>query len=341
MQGLASREGQQLPGEVGRAICLRADLQEFVLQVAAIFGGSNTNVGPSHNGADHVVEIVRHTASEPSDRFEPLQLMYLLLQSLPLLALFRFPELPLHGGNQTAEVGLHQVVLRTNFQRGDRRIFPNGAGDKNERNIQSFVADELQGIGAAEVGHAVIGDDDVPHFIERLEQAVRRIDAFVEDVVAALSQDANLQFRVVFRIFNKKNAERSEHLRSPEDGRSFVQDQPVQSELPHGFNKFVEFDRLANKAIGAQVVAAYAVLVLIGSSEDDNGEKLRCFVGAHPIQNFKAVHFREFQVKQDNLRHHAQVATGVCARIEKAIEGFAPVARHNNFIANIVLLQPA
>jgi hypothetical protein len=93
---LTSRERQQLPGQCGSAIGLRTNLEKLVLQIAFFFSSSDSDVGPAHDGAYDVVKIVRDAAGEPANGFEALQLMYLLLQTPALLALFRLAQLALH-----------------------------------------------------------------------------------------------------------------------------------------------------------------------------------------------------------------------------------------------------
>jgi hypothetical protein len=57
-------------------------------------------------------------------------------------------------------------------------------------------------------------------------------------------------------------------LRSPRDRGRFVQDEPVQSQLTDRLNKLVKLGGLAHEAVGAQVVAANAILILAGPGKN-------------------------------------------------------------------------
>src|SRR5574337_1063337 len=107
-----------------------------------------------------------YTSREPSNRFKALQLVNLLLE-LPALSAFRcFSQLSFNGGDEMLQIRLHQVVLRSELQRGHRDLFTDGAGNKDKRHVRVFLPYELQSIRSSEVRHGVVGNDDVPPVLE-------------------------------------------------------------------------------------------------------------------------------------------------------------------------------
>src|SRR5712691_2620749 len=69
-----------------------------------------TNVGPANDGANHVVEVVRHAARKSSNRFKPAQLMNLMFEYLVLLAVFRFADLPFDRRNEASQICTGELV---------------------------------------------------------------------------------------------------------------------------------------------------------------------------------------------------------------------------------------
>jgi hypothetical protein len=100
LENLAPGKCQELARQAGGPVRLRSNLLEFFLEAAARFCFLNSHVGPAHDGPDHVVEIVGHSAGKSSDRFKSLELVNLLLQAAVLPAVLGFPQLSLNRWNQ-------------------------------------------------------------------------------------------------------------------------------------------------------------------------------------------------------------------------------------------------
>src|SRR5713226_3389770 len=113
--------------------------------------------------------------------------MNLLFESPMFPSLHGFPQFPLDCGDQTAQIRLHQVVLRPNLERSYRSIFANRAGNKNERHVLALLSYELQSVGSREMRHRVIRNDNVPLLLEGPAQSSRRFDALIGDDIAPLA----------------------------------------------------------------------------------------------------------------------------------------------------------
>src|SRR5216683_8359609 len=118
--------------------------------------------------------------------------MNLLFESPMFPSLNGFPQFPLDGGDETAQIRLHQVVLRPNLERSYRSIFANRAGNKNERHVLALLSYKLQSVGSLEMRHRVIRNDNVPLLLESLDQSSRGLDALKGDVITPLAQQADL-----------------------------------------------------------------------------------------------------------------------------------------------------
>ena len=105
---------------------------------------------------------MRNASCQPADGFEPLQLLDFLFQAFAFSPLLCFMKLPVNGGKQARQIVFHDVVLSALFQRGHGRFFPDGAGDKNKREFQTFCPQQFQRLRSREVRHGVIADDQVP-----------------------------------------------------------------------------------------------------------------------------------------------------------------------------------
>src|SRR4051794_15799252 len=109
------------------------------------------------------------------------------------------------------------------------------------------------------------------------------------------------------------------------DGRRLVEHEPIESQLAHRVGELVKVDRLSDVAVRAQAVSAQHVALLARGGEDHNGEKARALIPAHLSQHLDAVHLRQLQIEQDELRHDA-LALGVLAAVEEIIDRLGAVA---------------
>jgi hypothetical protein len=80
LENLAARKGQQLTGKCSGSFRLLMDLLKMAAEASAFFGLFHADVGPAHDGADHVVEVVSDSAGELADGFELLRLQELLFE---------------------------------------------------------------------------------------------------------------------------------------------------------------------------------------------------------------------------------------------------------------------
>jgi hypothetical protein len=116
-------------------------------------------------------------------------------------------QFPLDGRRQPREVVLHDVVVRARPHRGDGGVFADRAGDKNEGQIRMLFADDRQRLGAAESGHGVIGDYEIPLALVQLAaQRLRVLDSTREDVVAGSVQRTLDQGRIILRVLDLQEA---------------------------------------------------------------------------------------------------------------------------------------
>ena len=156
---------------------------------------------------------MRNASCQPANGFEPLQLLDFLFQAFAFSPLLCFMKLPVNGGKQARQIVLHDIVLSALFQRGHGRFFPDGAGDKNKREFQTFCPQQFQRLRSREVRHGVIADDQVPLLLSqgRLHTG-RAIHSFICHFIAAPAQLPNQQRGVVFRIFHHEQVKGQAHL---------------------------------------------------------------------------------------------------------------------------------
>jgi hypothetical protein len=82
LEDLATRVGEQLPGESSGAARLVADFAEEFGFLAAIGDAICADFGPAHDCADYIVEVMRDAARKFAERFELFEL------AQPMLDLF-------------------------------------------------------------------------------------------------------------------------------------------------------------------------------------------------------------------------------------------------------------
>ena len=134
------------------------------------------------------------------------------LGAFPVTALPGVLELALHGGEQPLEVALGDVVLRAGPHRFHGRVFPDRAGHEDERQVEPALAHQRQRGGAAEMGHAVIGEEDVPLLArQRRPQGVGGVDPLERGLEAAAPQLAHQQQGVVLGVLDDQDVERHSH----------------------------------------------------------------------------------------------------------------------------------
>src|SRR5512135_1003355 len=74
--------------------------------------------------------------------------------------------------------------------------------------------------------------------------------------------------------------------------RRFVENEPIEAELADRFGELHEIDRLADVAVGPELVALDAVPLLARGRQHDHGEQPGLLVGPDPPQDLEPVHAR-------------------------------------------------
>src|SRR5687768_9006145 len=118
----------------------------------------------------------------------------------------------------------------------------------------------------------------------------------------------------------------------------FVQQQPIQSELAHGFDELREIDRLADVAVCSQRIAVNEVLFLFRGRQYHHGKKLCPFVRAYSLEHFEAVDFRKLEVEQGHARQLGDVAARERSCAEEIVQSFYAVAGDDHVVLDVVFL---
>ena len=83
-RGLAPGEGQELAGDLSRALAGDPDLPEVREDRGMVLGLLLGHLGKTEDSRHHVVDLVRHAAGQPPDALNLLRLQQLVLKALPL-----------------------------------------------------------------------------------------------------------------------------------------------------------------------------------------------------------------------------------------------------------------
>lgn len=96
--------------------------------------------------------------------------------------------------------------------RGHGLRLADGAGHDDERSLHDELLTDGERLGAGEGGHAEVRDDDVPGFLQRVRERVRRLDAPLEDdIVATGLQRPQDQRDVILVVFHEEDAQGRGH----------------------------------------------------------------------------------------------------------------------------------
>ena len=118
-------------------------------------------------------------------------------------------------------------------------------------------------------------------------------------------------------------------------------DEPVEPQLAYRFRELREVDRLAYVAVGTEIVAIEEIVVFLRRREDHHGQALRPRVGTEGSQDFEAIHLRELEIEQDDLREHGRIAAFVGASAEEIVQRLGPIARDDDLVLDVALLERA
>ena len=119
--------------------------------------------------------------------------------------------------------------------------------------------------------------------------------------------------------------------------RRFIEVDPISHESFNDLSEAVAVCRFADVAVRAHAVAIDQVLFIIGPGEDDDRNKLRSIVGAHPSEKLKAVHVREIKVNQNNRGHFDGVTVLVSPGGKQIVQRVKPILRLEDGILHAAL----
>jgi hypothetical protein len=120
-------------------------------------------------------------------------------------------------------------------------------------------------------------------------------------------------------------------------GGSFNTNQ--EAELLCRFHELGEIHRLANIAVGAEVIAFNDILLLPRGSENDHGKSSGTLVCAQTLEHFQAIHLGQLQIQQDHGGHNAQVTPSIRSGPKQEIERLHTIARDNYFVRDVAFLK--
>ena len=157
---------EQLRGEGGGVFSGLANLLG-VLVHRAVFGRlGEDEVAVAVDGGEHVVEVVRHAAGEPADRFHLLgveELLLALAQGLVgIAAQLRKPQVRVDAGDQLRGLErLEDVIVGVGLELFDGKIFPLAGREQDDGNgagalVAAQFLDELEPV---EAGHHAVGQN--------------------------------------------------------------------------------------------------------------------------------------------------------------------------------------
>src|SRR6266571_8245469 len=112
----------------------------------------------------------------------------------------------------------------------------------------------------------------------------------------------------------------------PSSRWGLVELRPAEPQLPDGFGELGNVHRLVKVAVGSQPVTLRDVTFLARRGEHNHRDHPSMRVGLDPPQHFEAVHFRHFQVEENQLQAVFAAAVRIGARAEDEVERLGPVA---------------
>jgi hypothetical protein len=147
-----------------------------------------------------------HEGREPLLRLaEPLEHVLLFRAELPLR------EGLADGRSEPAEAVLEQVIAGAVLHGLDGGVFADGAGDDDEGDVQAALVEQLQGGEGVELGHAVVGEDDVRGRIEPGQKLRARGATVAPDRQARPPQLMKHEVGVGFAVFEDQHLDGNAH----------------------------------------------------------------------------------------------------------------------------------
>jgi hypothetical protein len=120
--------------------------------------------------------------------------------------------------------------------------------------------------------------------------------------------------------------------------RGLVEECPEDTKILNSLEEFREFNRLDDKCVHTQFVAANQVLFLARGRQHHDGDMPQHIIALDPLQNLKPVDFREFQVKKDYSRIAAGSLTMGAGR-QKIIKSLRAIASDDDFVRKLALFK--
>ena len=111
--------------------------------------------------------------------------------------------------SQAREVPFHQVIVRAGLHGRHGHIFANAARNDYERQIKPALQRNFERRRRAEIGHVVIGENDVPlRVVQRRAQRLGRVHALEGRLISSLPQCVDEDARVKLRVLNDQHSQR-------------------------------------------------------------------------------------------------------------------------------------
>jgi hypothetical protein len=125
-----------------------------------------------------------------------------------------------HGGSQTADVLLDDVVHRAGFHALHGGILPHRTGPDDERRQRRVFESQFQRLHAVETRHAEIGQDQVGlESPERIQKILARLNQSKSTVLHGFTDLAPGKLEIRFQILHDQNANGVTHNLFPCCGR--------------------------------------------------------------------------------------------------------------------------
>jgi hypothetical protein len=128
-------------------------------------------------------------------------------RALPALA-----KLALDGGHQAPELVLEDVIVCARAHGVHGRLFSDGAGDDDEREVEPRLLQDAERPKGAELGHRPVADDEVPR--PACEGGAHRrgfLHPLEHDLLAGGSEGLEDQLRIGRRVLDHEDAHRVGH----------------------------------------------------------------------------------------------------------------------------------
>ena len=118
-----------------------------------------------------------------------------------------------------------------------------------------------------------------------------------------------------------------------------VEEQPILTQLPHGFAEVIEIHRVDDVAVNVQVIAFHDVAFLGGGGKNHDWDRSGPRVGLDGAEHFDPIDEWRFQMQLDQSGGVLDLAVGISARTEQEVEGLGSIANDVDVAGDFVLLE--